>query len=162
MGTLFCWQIGAASMDLDDATSPSIATTPSLEISFFTTVEASPCLDWSSSVSNTSFLPNAPPAAFASSIASKVPLWDMVPNVASLPVSEAYSPTLMVSPPPPPLPPEGSPGLLQPVRSSTLSGRTAADPWRASSTNRGSWCRCSLSWASFCSAPTCHARCSRV
>ena len=67
-------------MDREEATSPSIAITPSLEISFFTTVEASPCLDWSSSVSNTSFFPNAPPAAFASSIASKVPLWDMVPK----------------------------------------------------------------------------------
>src|SRR5688572_6043608 len=43
------------------------------------------------------FLPRTPPAALISSSASRMPLcWDW-PNVASLPVRQANSPTLMVS-----------------------------------------------------------------
>src|SRR5258707_1144898 len=43
------------------------------------------------------FLPSAPPAALMSSTASSVPLWEELPKAASLPVSEANSPTLMAS-----------------------------------------------------------------
>src|SRR6202789_801473 len=60
-------------------------------------VADSPCFDWSSSVMSSSFRPRTPPAALISSIASAVPLCDDWPNAASLPVSEAYSPILMVS-----------------------------------------------------------------
>src|SRR5579862_7874693 len=52
------------------------------------------------------FFPSTPPPAFISSMASWVPLCEAWPKAASLPVSEANSPTLMVSPPavePPPL-----------------------------------------------------------
>src|SRR5262249_17456896 len=45
-----------------------------------------------------SFLPSTPPAAFSSSMASNVPLWEDWPNAASFPVREANSPILMVSP----------------------------------------------------------------
>ena len=45
IGTPFCWQIGAASSDRLEATSPNTATTPSFEISLFTTLAGSPALD---------------------------------------------------------------------------------------------------------------------
>src|SRR5271170_701093 len=112
IGILFSWQIGAASSERDDATSPRIATTPSLEINLRTTVAGWPACDWSSSVSNRNFPPRTPPAALRSSIAICVPLCDDWPNVASLPVSDANSPTLMTS-----LFEADSPdGLLQPTR----------------------------------------------
>src|SRR5688572_32330469 len=46
---------------------------------------------------SSSFLPRTPPAVLSSSNAMTAPLWDDCPNVASFPVREAYSPTLMVS-----------------------------------------------------------------
>src|SRR5450432_35123 len=112
IGILFCWQIGAASSERDEATSPRMATTLSREISLLTTVAGSPALERSSSVSNSIFLPSTPPAALICSTASNVPSCDEMPNVASLPVSEAYSPTLMVSL----LAAVSDAGLLQPVR----------------------------------------------
>ena len=45
IGILFCWQIGAASSDFYDATSPSTATTLSCEISFRTIVAGCPAMD---------------------------------------------------------------------------------------------------------------------
>src|SRR5258706_348292 len=98
IGTLFVWHVGAASIERDDATSPSTATTLSFAINFFTTVEASPCLDWSSSVISLIFLPRTPPALLTSSMARAVPLCDISPKVASLPVSEANSPILITLP----------------------------------------------------------------
>src|SRR5271170_5821174 len=99
IGILFSWQIGAASSERDDATSPRIATTPSLEINLRTTVAGWPACEWSSSVSNRNFPPRTQPAALRSSIAICVPMCDDWPNVASLPVSDANSPILISSPP---------------------------------------------------------------
>ncbi len=44
MGILFCWQMGAASRDFDEATSPSTATTLSCEISLRTMVAGCPAM----------------------------------------------------------------------------------------------------------------------
>src|SRR5580693_2468222 len=116
--------MGAASSERDDATSPSIATTPSLEINLRTTVADWPACDWSSSVSSWIFLPSTPSPALSLSTASCVPLCDDWPNVASLPVSEANSPTLMMS-----LVAADSPGgLLQPVRNSETATAARNDP----------------------------------
>ncbi len=117
IGILFSWQMGAASSERDDATSPRIATTPSLEINLRTTVADWPACDWLSSVSSSIFLPSTPPAALMSSMASCVPLCDDWPNVASLPVSDANSPTLMVSLPAP----GADDGLLQPARKNPIA-----------------------------------------
>src|SRR5881394_182630 len=87
-------------MDRDEATSPSTAITPSREMSFLTTVAGSPALDWSSSWISSIFLPSTPPAALTSWMANSVPWCDICPNVASFPVNEANSPTLIVPPPP--------------------------------------------------------------
>src|SRR5438132_14275356 len=61
------------------------------------------------------FRPLIPPAAFRSLTASSKPWWVEMPNVASLPVIEPYSPTrtspVDESPPPPELPLPA--GLLQ-------------------------------------------------
>ncbi len=51
-GILFSWQIGAASIERLEATSPSSATTPSREINFCAMVLDSPDFDWLSSVNN--------------------------------------------------------------------------------------------------------------
>ena len=104
IGTPFSWQIGAASSERLEATSPRMAMAPSFEINLFTTLAGSPALDWSSSVLSSNFLPSTPPAAFSSSMASCVPSCEEMPKVASLPVSEANSPTRIVSPLPPPQP----------------------------------------------------------
>ena len=45
IGILLCWQIGAASRERLDATSPSTATTLSRETNLFTTVAGSPAFD---------------------------------------------------------------------------------------------------------------------
>src|SRR5262249_43710161 len=76
----------------------------------FTTVADSPGVDRVSSVTRLNFLPSTPPAALRSLTARAVPLWEELPNAASLPVKDANSPTGIVSPPPPPE------GLLHPVR----------------------------------------------
>ena len=70
IGILFCWQIGAASSERDEATSPSTATTLSLEINLRTTVADWPAFDWLSSVISWIFLPSTPPPALRSSMAS--------------------------------------------------------------------------------------------
>src|ERR1017187_9651191 len=44
-----------------------------------------------------SLRPSTPPAALISSMASTTPWWEVCPQPASLPVSEAYSPTLIGS-----------------------------------------------------------------
>src|ERR1700677_2996242 len=125
MGIWFCWQTGAASSERDEATSPRMATTPSSEISLRTSVEGWPACDWSSSVINWNCLPNTPPAALRSSTARAVPMWDDCPNAASLPVSEANSPTLMavaaLLPLLPPLSADDDEDLLQPVRKSEIA-----------------------------------------
>src|ERR1017187_1378923 len=46
---------------------------------------------------SSSLRPSTPPAALISSMASTTPWWEVWPQPASLPVSEAYSPTLMGS-----------------------------------------------------------------
>src|SRR5580658_7394133 len=102
MGIWLCWQMGAASSEREEATSPRTATTPSSEINLRTSVEGWPACDWSSSVMSWTCLPSTPPAALRSSTARAVPLWDDCPNDASLPVSEAYSPTLTTALPLPP------------------------------------------------------------
>src|SRR5690242_3437026 len=102
--------MGAASRERPDATSPRTATTLSREISLRTMVADSPALVWLSSVISSTFFPSTPPDALISSIASAVPLCEDCPKAASLPVSEANSPTLIVSDEaPPPLE-----SLLQP------------------------------------------------
>src|SRR5579883_3012611 len=95
MGMCASWQIGAASSERLEATSPSTATTPSREINLFTTVLASPALERSSSERSWMGLPSTPPPALISSTASSVPSCEETPNDASLPVSEANSPTRM-------------------------------------------------------------------
>ena len=97
IGILFCWQIGAASSDFEEATSPRTATTLSCEISLRTMVAGWPAFDWSSSVISLSFFPSTPPAALISSIARAVPLCDDWPKLALPPVSEAYSPITISS-----------------------------------------------------------------
>ena len=97
IGILLCWQIGAASSDRLDATSPSTATTLSCAISFRTIVAGWPACDWSSSVISFSFFPSTPPAALISSNASCVPLCEDWPKLALPPVSEANSPILISS-----------------------------------------------------------------
>jgi hypothetical protein len=60
-------------------------------------------------------------------MAIKVPSWEEMPKVASLPVSEANSPILMVSAGAPAAPPAASPaGLLQPASSSEIVTAVAA------------------------------------
>src|SRR5215204_6411405 len=76
-------------------------------MSLRTTVADSPGVERVSSVINSSFLPNTPPALLRSSIANNVPLCEELPNAASLPVREANSPTGIELPSAPP------PGLLQ-------------------------------------------------
>src|ERR1700690_777477 len=80
-----------------EATSPRIPATLSRKMSLFTIVADSPCFDWLSSVTSSICLPRTPPAAFASSIARRVPLWEDWPKAASFPVRDAYSPILIVS-----------------------------------------------------------------
>src|SRR5579859_6443677 len=121
MGIWLLWQMGAASSERDEATSPRMATTPSSEISLRASVEGWPAWDWSSSVMSWTCLPRTPPAALRSSTARAVPAWDDCPNEASLPVSEAYSPTLMTSLALlalllAPVPCAGGEDLLQPTR----------------------------------------------
>ena len=133
IGTLAFWQIGAASSERPDATSPSTAMTLSREMSLRTTLADSPCLDCVSSVMRSNFRPSTPPAALSSSMASSVPLCDDWPNVASLPVSEANSPTLMTAlaePFPPSLPLLASSGFLQAVRMEPVETAIAARAWR--------------------------------
>ena len=71
------------------------ATTLSLLMSFLTAEEGWPGLDWSSSTMSLTLCPSRPPALLISSAASCTPLSELMPNVASLPVSDAYSPTGM-------------------------------------------------------------------
>src|SRR3954453_9114522 len=90
-----------------------MAMTLSREISLLTTVAGSPAFERSSSVRSSSFLPSTPPAEFRVSIANMVPSCEDFPKVASLPVKEANSPTLITLSPPPAWP---WPGLLHPVK----------------------------------------------
>ena len=60
MGMWFSWQMGAASSDLEEATSPSTATTLSSEMSFRTIVAGSPATERSSSVMRSIFFPSTP------------------------------------------------------------------------------------------------------
>ena len=68
--------IGAASSERLEATSPSMATTLSREMSFLRHDAGFAGLDWSSSVMSSSCLPSTPPAALISSMAIRVPLWE--------------------------------------------------------------------------------------
>ncbi len=123
-GIFSVWQIGAASSVRPEVISPSTATTLSREMSFLTTVADSPAFDWSSSVSSSSWRPRTPPPALISSIASKVPLCAFWPNTASLPVSEANSPILMVS-------------WAATVAASTTVPRASRDTWNKERVNIG-------------------------
>src|SRR6476661_2885085 len=79
------------------ATSPRIAHTVSLLISFCTAVTASLASDRSSYEIIDSGLPSPPPARLLSSIASTVPSCELWPKVAVGPVIDAYSPTVIVA-----------------------------------------------------------------
>ena len=99
MGILFCWQIGAASSERPEATSPSTATTLSREISFRTIVADSP--GFGLVVLGNQFDLLAQHAAGGVDLIDRpasVPLCDDCPNAASLPVNEANSPTLITLP----------------------------------------------------------------
>src|SRR5688572_24273404 len=89
--------MGAASSERPEETSPIRATTLLREISFLAAVADSPALVWLSSYASSSGRPSTPPAALISSIAITIPWWEVWPKPASLPVSEAYSPTLIGS-----------------------------------------------------------------
>ena len=94
------WQIGAAASECEDATWPSIETTPFWLISFVTTVEASSGFDWSSSTSSLICLPRTPPFLLISSNAISDAFFVEMPKVAMPPVSEPYSPTTISLPDP--------------------------------------------------------------
>src|SRR5258708_1781970 len=85
------------------------------------------------------FLPSTPPAAFSSSIASKVPLCDDCPNAASLPVSDANSPTLISLCP--------LPDLSQPVVVNTRSEIVIAPPRKG---KRQLFINCTCSYFRLC------------
>ena len=97
IGIFEAWAIGAASRDRPEDTSPRSAITLSREISFLTAVADWPGIVWLSSVRSSIFRPSTPPAALAASTAIVIPSCEDWPKLASLPVNEANSPTLMVS-----------------------------------------------------------------
>jgi len=100
MGTWAAWQIGAAARECDDATWPSMATTPFWLMSFVTAVDASSGFDWSSSTSSLICLPSTPPFLLISSNAISDAFLVEMPKVAMPPVSEPYSPMTISFPDP--------------------------------------------------------------
>ena len=124
MGMPAAWHTGPASSDRPEATSPSTATTLSRLMNFLTMVTDSPAVERLSSCSNCNCLPSTPPALLISSMARAVPSCDDTPKVASVPVSEQNSPTLMVSAPAAPAAPlsEG----LHPAHGSAAVAAAAA------------------------------------
>ena len=93
-------------------------------MNFLTMVTDSPAVERLSSCSNCNCLPSTPPALLISSMARAVPSCDDTPKVASVPVSEQNSPTLMVSAPAAPAAPlsEG----LHPAHGSAAVAAAAA------------------------------------
>src|SRR5665213_1293498 len=93
-----------------EATSPMMATAPSLLISFCTAVTASFTSERSSAVTSLIFRPSTPPALFAWSMANSRPLCELVPKEAVPPVIEANSP-MTISP----VEEEAPTSFLQPI-----------------------------------------------
>ena len=124
MGMPAAWHTGPASSERPEATSPSTATTLSRLMNFLTMVTDSPAVERLSSCSNCNCLPSTPPALLISSMAKTVPSWEDTPKVASVPVREQNSPTLMVSAPAVPAAPPSD--GLQPVHGKTVAAVAAA------------------------------------
>ena len=127
IGTLAALQIGAAWMDSVEATSPITAVGLLLVMIFLTTLEAPSGVPASSWTSTTSVWPLTPPAALIAFIASLTPLSVEWPNVDLSPVSDPYSPIVMVfdAPPDGVLSPPGVSVLL--AQPPTASAKAAAE-----------------------------------
>src|SRR4051812_19120497 len=113
--------------DRVEATSPSSATTRSLEINRVAAVAASSGLPSSSSAITWICRPLIPPAPFTSLTASWMPRSLEVPKVASVPVIDPTSPTLIIPVSAAPTFPPPCSSFLQPMATASTQTRNFAE-----------------------------------